>query len=213
MEIERYVCNPFRENAYLICDEPTKKAVLVDPGFYTEAEFFKLSSFVRENGYSVSRILNTHLHLDHCIGNGFAEEAFGIGAECGLGDLPLAEHIEDQARMFGLEIPCKIPVPKKFLKENDEIHVGNIHLKVLEGPGHSPGSLAFYSSDGFVFSGDVVFTGGGYGRTDLPGGDEEILMNSIHRKLFRLPGETRIFCGHGPDTIVARELAVWKSRL
>ncbi len=213
MEIKRYICNPLRENTYLVCDEPTRQAVLIDPGFYTETEFFRLSSFVRENGYSVSRILNTHLHLDHCIGNGFAQKAFGIEAECGLGDLSLAEYVEDQARMFGLEIPCKIPVPKNFLKENDEVHAGNIHLKVLEVPGHSPGSLAFYSPEGFVFSGDVVFAGGGYGRTDLPGGEEKILMDSIHCKLFRLPGDTRIFCGHGPDTTVAREVAVWKSRI
>ncbi len=210
MEIKRFVCNPFRENTYLVCDELSKKAVLVDPGFYTESEFLSLASFVRENGYRVSRILNTHMHLDHCIGNGFAQSAFGIEAECGLKDLSLAEHTEEQAQMFGLEIPYRISVPRNFLKENDEIRVGNIHLKVFEVPGHSPGSLAFYSPEGVVFSGDVVFAGGSYGRTDLPGGDEKTLMDSIPRKLFQLPKETRIFCGHGPDTTVARELAIWK---
>lgn len=213
MKIKRYICNPFRENTYLVCDESTRQAILIDPGFYTEDEFRKMASFVRENNYVISRILNTHLHLDHCIGNGFAQKTFGIEAECGLGDLSLVEHAEEQARMFGLEISCKIPIPRNFLKENDEIHVGNILLKVLEVPGHSPGSLAFYSPEGFIFSGDVVFAGGDCGRTDLPGGDEKTLMDSICRKLFLLPKETRIFCGHGPDTTIARELAVWKSRM
>lgn len=210
MEIKRYVCNPFRENTYLVCDECSKKAILIDPGFYTESEFFRLSSFVQENGYQISRILNTHMHLDHCVGNVFLK-AFGLDAECGLGDLPLVKHAEDQARKFGLEIPSPIPEPEKFLKEGDEIQVGNILLQIIEVPGHSPGSLAFYSPEGFVFSGDVVFAGGGYGRTDLPGGNEDVLMDSI-RKLLRLPGETRILCGHGPDTTVATELAIWKSR-
>ena len=113
--------------------------------------------------------------------------------------------------MFGLEIPSPIPEPEKFLKEGDEIREGNILLQIIEVPGHSPGSLAFYSPEGFVFSGDVVFAGGGYGRTDLPGGNEDVLMDSI-RKLLRLPGKTRILCGHGPDTTVATELAIWKSR-
>lgn len=212
MEIRRFLCNPFRENAFLLGDERSKMAVLVDPGFYSEMEFSRLLSFVRSNNYSISRVLNTHLHLDHCIGNGFVRSALKIEAECGLKDLPLLEHSEEQSLMFGLEIACPIPVPGNFLKENDEIDVGDIHLKVLEVPGHSPGSIAFYSAEGFVFAGDVVFAGGGYGRTDLPGGNEKILMDSIHRKLFQLPKDTRIFCGHGPDTTVGREIAVWEAR-
>ncbi len=212
MLTRRFTCNPFRENAFLLGDEESKKAVLVDPGFYSDAEFSTLLAFVQDNDYSIARVLNTHLHLDHCIGNGFVQNAFKIEAEFGEKDLPFLEHAEDQARMFGLEIPCPIPVSRNFLKENDEIEVGNIHLKVLEVPGHSPGSLAFYSDEGFVFSGDVVFAGGDYGRTDLPGGSEKILMDSIHRKLFQLPKDTRIFCGHGPDTTVAKELAAWEAR-
>lgn len=212
MEIRRFLCNPFRENSFLLGDESSKRAVLLDPGFYSEAEFSRLLAFVRNRGYSISRVLNTHLHLDHCIGNGFVHTALKIEAECGQKDLPLLEHAEEQALLLGLEIPCKIPVPRNFLKENDEIDVGNIHLKVLDVPGHSPGSLAFYSAEGFVFSGDVVFAGGGYGRTDLPGGNEKILMDSIHRKLFLLPKDTRIFCGHGPDTTVAKEIAIWETR-
>lgn len=209
MKVQKFVCNPFRENAYAVFDEASRAAVLIDPGFYDEEEFLRCRRFLDENALRVERVLNTHLHLDHCIGNAFVKNFLNVDAEAGFADLFLAENAQRQAEMFGLEIAEPVPVPQKFLKEGDEVRVGEVCLRVLEVPGHSPGSLAFYSADGAIFSGDVIFQGGDYGRTDLPGGDETALFRSIREKILALPAETRIFCGHGPDSTVKAELPLF----
>lgn len=204
MNIKVFVCNPFQEKTYLLYDE-SGAAVFVDPGFFNEAEFQEAVSFVNEKNLKPVALLNTHLHLDHCCGNSFVENAWGLQAQVGLADLFLGESLNGQARMFGFSLLVEFSLPTKFLKEGDEVSFGNSSLKVLETPGHSPGSLSFYDSkNGFLFSGDVLFCQG-VGRTDLPGGSFEVLDKTIREKLFLLPKETVVFCGHGPETTIEAE--------
>lgn len=203
MNIQKFVCNPFQENTYFVWDD-AGNALLIDPGFYDEAEFSRAARAASERNLQVRAILNTHLHLDHCIGNGFACGHWKMAAQASEKDLFLIRNAARQAAMFGLDLEGPLPDPEKFLKEGDEIVCGKIRLEVFEVPGHSPGSLAFYFRDeGCVFAGDVLFRGS-YGRTDLPGGDEATLMRSI-QKLLALPADTAILCGHGPMTTVGQE--------
>ena len=174
-------------------------------GFYNETEWNKAKDFIQSNRLLPKRLINTHLHLDHCLGNGFVERDFRISAEVGEKDLFLIQGVEKQAALFGLEIHEKVPQPRNFLKEGDIIKVGKMSFQVLEVPGHSPGSLALYEkSEGVLFSGDVLFQGG-RGRTDLFCGDEATLLKSIREKLLVLDAKTVVCCGHGAATTIADE--------
>jgi glyoxylase-like metal-dependent hydrolase (beta-lactamase superfamily II) len=205
MKIQGFICNPFQENAYLVYDEANGDAVMIDPGFYDEAEFLKADRFVKENGLTVRRVLNTHLHLDHCMGNGWVLRKWNLEAEASEKDLFLIQQADYQAQMFGLALNETLPLPKTFLQEGDLISVGNIQLKVIEVPGHSRGGLAFYEErESVLFVGDTLFRGS-YGRTDLPGGDTEQLFDSIRKKLLILPGDTLVLSGHGPVTTIGNE--------
>ena len=204
MNIQNFICNPFQENTYIVYDD-TREALLIDPGFYNETEWNKAKDFIQSNRLLPKRLINTHLHLDHCLGNGFVERDFRISAEVGEKDLFLIQGVEKQAALFGLEIHEKVPQPRNFLKEGDIIEVGKMSFQVLEVPGHSPGSLALYeTSESVLFSGDVLFQGG-RGRTDLFCGDEATLLKSIREKLLVLDAKTVVCCGHGAATTIAAE--------
>ena len=205
MKIQGFVCNPFQENAYLVYDEANGEALLIDPGFYNEDEFLKADCFVKKNGLTVRRVLNTHLHLDHCMGNGWVLRKWNLEAEASENDLFLIQHADHQAQMFSLALEETLPLPKSFLKEGDLILVGNIQLKVIEVPGHSRGGLAFYEErENILFVGDTLFRGS-HGRTDLPGGDTEQLFDSMRQNLLVLPDDTLVLCGHGPATTIGDE--------
>ena len=207
MNVKTFVCNPFGENTYLVYDE-SGEALVIDPGFYNDAEFAKADSFVKANGLAPRRILNTHLHLDHCIGNGLAERNWKLEAWASEDDLFLIRNADRQAEMFGLEFAGPLPEPKSFLKDGDCVSLGGLQFHVLGVPGHSPGGLAFYEASArVVFSGDALFQGS-RGRTDLPGGDEETLLRSIRTKLLSLPADTVVLCGHGPATRIGDEAAL-----
>ncbi len=204
MNLVKFVCNPFEENTYLIWDD-CGNALLVDPGFYDEGELLRAERAVCEKNLRLQGILNTHLHLDHCIGNGLAHDRWKISARASEKDLFLLQNAAGQAKMFGLDFDGALPEPQSFLKDGDTVDCGKIHLDVMEVPGHSPGSLAFYSrEESLVFVGDVLFRGS-YGRTDLPGGSERELMRSICERLLPLPAETKVLCGHGPMTTIGAE--------
>ena len=204
MKIKIFVCNPFQVNTYLLYDE-TGEAVFIDSGFFDETEFQEACLFVERENLKPVALVNTHLHLDHCCGNSFVEKAWNLKAKVGGPDLFLGENLAEQARMFRLPYSGNFNLPESFLKENDIISFGNTELKVLESPGHSPGSLSFYDSKSeILFSGDVLLYQG-VGRTDLPGGSYEILDNTIRNKLFLLPSNTTVFCGHGPKTTIGTE--------
>lgn len=204
MKIKKFVFNLFQENTYVLYDE-SKECVIIDPGCYTQEEEKELENFILDNDLKPVALLNTHCHIDHILGNQFVSEKWKIGLQAHPLDLFLLENAYQSSSMFGLSNYKHSPLPDKLLQENDTIKFGNSYLKVVFVPGHSPGHICFYSPEElFIISGDVLFQGS-IGRTDLPGGDFHTLLNSITEKLFSLPEETKVYCGHGPSTVLAFE--------
>ena len=204
MTIKTFTFNPFQENTYLLFDE-TKEAILIDAGCITETEKLTLKRFIDENGLTLKRLINTHLHLDHQFGNKFVADTFGLLPEANQQDEFLLANVVEQARSFGFSVEEEAQALGAYINEDDEIKFGNCSLKAIHVPGHSPGSLAFYSEkEGVVFAGDVLFRNS-IGRTDLPYGDYATLILSITKKLLPLPDSTVVYCGHGPSTTIGSE--------
>ena len=205
MQIATFTFNPFQENTYIIFDK-TKECIIIDPGCYTDNERFILKDFIRKNDLKPVRLINTHCHLDHICGNNFVVKEYKLKLEACKMEIPIIEHAPKAAEMYGFPME-KSPNIEIFLDENDTIKFGVSNLKILFTPGHSPGSLCFYSEKHeFVIAGDVLFRMG-IGRTDLPLGNYEDLINSIKEKLFTLPKETIVHCGHGDTTSIGYEIA------
>lgn len=205
MLIKTFVFNPLEENTYILTDEVSKKCIIIDAGCLFPNEKEELSRYIAENDLTVDRLLNTHLHLDHCFGNRFIAEKYGILPEAHEEDEPLLSMMNMHAKMWGL--PCDEAAQPLggYISDGDTIVMGNIHIKALHVPGHSRGGLAFYiEQEGVLFSGDTLFYES-IGRSDLPGGDQEQLLNSIQNKLFTLPSETKVYTGHGQSTSIRHE--------
>lgn len=201
--VKSFEVNYFSENTYLLHDE-TKEAVLIDCGCMRDSEKQRLSGYIEAENLFLKRYVCTHLHLDHIFGNEYIEKTYGIRPEASQADeiLPTAE---EQSKAFGLPMHIKNVPLKGYLKEGDSISFGNSALHVLEIPGHSPGGLAFYSPDDkFVVVGDSLFMGS-IGRTDLWGGNHQVLVSAIRQKLLTLPPDTRVYTGHGPATTIKYE--------
>ena len=204
MTIKTFTFNPFQENTYLLFDE-TKDAVIIDAGCIFDAEKQTLKKYIEDNSLTLKRIINTHLHLDHQFGNKFLFQTYGIKPEACQEDEFLLETVVAQARSFGFPMDEEAESLGEYIIENQEIKFGNSILKAIHVPGHSPGSMAFYSEkDGILISGDVLFQGS-IGRTDLPKGDYATLILSITKKLLPLPDSTVVYCGHGPTTTIGSE--------
>lgn len=205
MEIKIFEFNPVAENTYVLYDD-THECVIIDAGCFYPDERHGLLNFILNNDLIVKHLLNTHLHFDHVFGNAFVKEQFQILPKANKEDEFLLDGMDAQLRMFGFPEMEKTPGIETYIKENDVIEFGNQKLIVLEVPGHSPGSVAFYNEqDKCVFSGDVLFRGS-IGRTDLTRADHGQLMESIRTKLFTLPMETTVYPGHGPATTIREEM-------
>jgi glyoxylase-like metal-dependent hydrolase (beta-lactamase superfamily II) len=181
-------------NCFVIKD--SGEAIVIDPGEATD----ELKASVADS--KVTMIFNTHCHCDHSGGNAEMVAATGAPLVCHQADLPLLRTIQQQGMMFGVQVPPS-PDPDRFVNEGDTISVGSVQLRVLHTPGHAPGHVVLVG-EGFVIAGDVLFQGS-IGRTDLPGGSYEQLMESIRAKLLPLPDETIVYCGHGPATSIGIE--------
>jgi hydroxyacylglutathione hydrolase len=204
MEIYKLVFNPIDVNTYILADESGDCAI-IDCGCYDRGEFIELTDLIEEKKLKPVLLLNTHCHLDHIFGNRFMLEKYNLGTFCHKEDERNRDNAVNHAIMFGLsmEIP---PVPAGFLTDNQTVSFGTTELVVLHVPGHSHGSVAFYSRNNkTVFTGDALFAGS-IGRTDLPGGNYETLINSIIKKLFTLPAETVVYPGHGNETTIGTEI-------
>ena len=201
--IKRFVFNPFQENTYLLYDE-TSEAVLIDAGCYSQLEKDKLSNFLKDNNITLKRLLNTHSHIDHILGNQFIVDNFNLELESHKEDEFLIERAKDQASAFGIKIESTV-LPKKYLNEGEQVKFGNSVLDIIHAPGHSPGSIVFYNKEEkLMIVGDVLFNQS-IGRTDLPGGDYDTLINSIKSKLFPLGDDMEVYCGHGANTTIGQE--------
>lgn len=202
INIKNFVFNPFAVNTYILSDE-TKECILIDPACYDEAEKKALVDYIEKNSLKPVKILNTHCHVDHVLGNSFVENKFNIITEIHKEGLPLLGNIKGYGLMFGLTVE-NITNPTTFIEENQFVKFGHSSIKAIYTPGHADGSLSFYSDEGFVIVGDVLFQGS-IGRSDLPSGNHELLINNIKNKLFVLPENTIVYCGHGPETTIGYE--------
>ena len=205
-QVHYFSFSPFAENSYIIYDE-TKECIIIDPGCYTVEERQTLSDFIRSNALTPVRLINTHCHLDHVFGNRYVAETYQLALEIHEGELPVLEAAPMVAQMYGIPNVQQSPDadPDKFIQEGDVIEFGNTKLAVLFTPGHSPASVSFYcEEDGFLIGGDVLFQGS-IGRTDLPGGDYDTLLQSIINQFMPLPDHVVVYSGHGNPTTIGAE--------
>lgn len=208
MKLQQFEFNMFGVNTYVAWNPATLEAAVIDPGMSNRAECQLLADFISRNNLKIVALLNTHLHIDHLLGDEFIERNYGVGLQAGEADTVLLERLQQQAQMFHLRI--QLPETLNIavcLNPGDRIHLGNEYFTVLSVPGHSPGSLAFYCAEsGFVITGDALFRGS-IGRTDLPGGHYPTLVRAITENLLTLPPATVVYPGHGPTTTIANEIA------
>lgn len=206
LHVKQFVFNPFEESTYLVVDDKTRQAAVIDPGMFRDEDTRLFDEFLIEHKITLTQIINTHMHVDHCFGANYVKQKYGVKLYANNGDSEYGKQAEVQARRFGIKRslgPVEIDVP---LKDGDTVRIGDSTLKVIHVPGHSQGGIALYSKeDGFVIVGDSLFRGS-IGRTDFEGGDHDQLVKNIKEKLLTLPGDTMVLPGHGPFTTIAAEL-------
>ncbi|MFT3902819.1 MAG: MBL fold metallo-hydrolase [Niabella sp.] len=203
LSIKRFEFNPIQENTYVLYNEQ-QQCCIIDPGCYFEEERNALKNFITENSLQPIYLLNTHCHLDHVFGNHFVAETWGLPLYMNEEEKFVLAFAPKSAEMYDLPFE-NFSGEKKYLKAGDIVRIGEDELKVLFTPGHSPGSISFYDEkDGFVISGDVLFSGS-IGRTDLPSGDYDQLEQSIRTQLYTLPDAVKVYPGHGGGTSVGFE--------
>lgn len=204
MKIYKLIFSPIEVNTYILEDESGNCAI-IDCGCYNRKESDQLADFIKNKNITPVLLLNTHCHLDHIFGNKFILERYNLRTFSNENDEMNRNDAVQHARLFGLTMDIP-PEPVGFLTDNQIITFGTTELVTLHVPGHSPGSLGFYSEkNNCVFTGDALFAGS-IGRTDLSGGDYDTLIKSIKNKLFVLPPSTVVYPGHGKETTIEREI-------
>lgn len=196
--------NPWQENTYILSDE-TKECVVIDPGCLSTEERKYVADFIESKQLKPVRLLQTHLHLDHVFGSAFIAETYNLGLEAHEGDEFLIDQTVSYAQQFGMEVDKNPPPISNYLNEGDTISFGQSELKVIHVPGHSPGGVVFYcEADKIAIVGDAIFKES-IGRTDLPGGDFDTLINGLKSKILVLDDDVELFPGHGPSSKVGHE--------
>ncbi len=207
MKVSRFVFNMFGVNTYVMWDEDSREAAIVDPGMIDEDERKALDSFIERNKLKVTQLLNTHMHLDHIFGNAYVKDKYGLEIKANPDDNFLGLTLNEQAERFHLPVKLTDTGLDVELHDGDKLYLGTEPIDVISVPGHSPGSIALYCPEsGFVITGDALFKGS-IGRTDLPKGNHRQLLDSIDRRLFTLPDDTVVLPGHGPETTIGFEKA------
>lgn len=205
LKIQEFTFNPFQENTYVLYDD-TKEAVIIDPGCYEEDEKRELVEFIESNDLKVVKLLNTHGHIDHVLGNSFVKDKFKVNLYIHKIEEPVMRAVKAYAGNYGFPMYQEASIDG-YLEEGNSITFGKQQFKILFVPGHSPGHVAFYhENEKVLIGGDVLFQNS-IGRTDLPGGNFDTLINSIHEKLFTLPDDVVVYAGHGPTTTIGFEKA------
>lgn len=203
LHIHRFVFNPFEVNSYLVMHDDGD-SILFDAAAGTRDDFEQIDKFLKGKGLKLVSIINTHAHVDHLPGLNHLRTQYSVPFYLHREDEFLLQNAEIQGLAFGFDIQTPSP-PDGYLENGDRIDLGGEKLEVLHVPGHSPGSLVFYSDEsGFLISGDVLFHSS-IGRSDLPGGDQELLVNGIKEKLLTLDEAIVVYPGHGPSTTIGHE--------
>lgn len=203
LKIQSFTFNPFEENTYVFYDE-TGKCAIVDPGCYEKEEQEMLKNFIKEAQLEVTYLLNTHCHIDHVLGNAFVKTTYQVPFLIHKTEEQVLRAVKIYASNYGFPGYTEV-LPDGYLAETDKIQIGNESLDILFVPGHAPGHIAFYHAGSkSLIAGDVLFYNS-IGRTDLPGGNYNTLIESIHKKLFTLPNDVTVYPGHGPETTIGFE--------
>lgn len=206
MNIKRFMCNPLQENCYVVSDD-TKECVIIDCGCYYPNEKDALKNYISENSLKPIHLIATHGHLDHNFGNADIFQTYGLKVEVCSEDAYLIEHLPEQGHdLFGMQIIEDQPEVGRWLNDGDTITFGNHSLKVMQTPGHTPGSALLYcEAEHTVFTGDTLFRMS-IGRTDFDGGSWQQMEQSLTNIVSKLPKETIVLSGHGPQSTIADEL-------
>jgi glyoxylase-like metal-dependent hydrolase (beta-lactamase superfamily II) len=200
MQIKRFVFNKFKVNTYIVSNS-ARECIIIDAGCYTEQEKATTTAYIRAENLKPIGIYNTHGHVDHVLGNAFLSQQYQLPTYLHPADLYNLDYTKEHGKIyyFNVEQP---PAPQPL---GDEVTFGSVTLHVLHTPGHTKGGVIFYSSkDEVAFTGDTLFAGC-IGRTDLPGGDYDEIMHSLHTQLLSLPDDTDVLAGHGYATQIGRE--------
>lgn len=201
--IQKFTFNPFQENTYIIYDQ-TKEAIIIDPGCHIKEEENQLKTFIENNNLKVVKLINTHCHIDHILGNAFVKNTFQVKLYIHKEDEATLRSAETYAPVYGFP-QFNTSEADEYMEEGDEIKFGNTSFKIIFTPGHAPGHICLINEDEkYVINGDVLFRGS-IGRTDLPGGDYDTLIKSIKDKLFTLDDDYTVYTGHGPETSIGLE--------
>jgi glyoxylase-like metal-dependent hydrolase (beta-lactamase superfamily II) len=198
MLLQPFVTGPLETNAYLVADRDSGEALVIDPG----GDPGEILAFLARERLTCRLIVNTHGHFDHISGNRALKSATGASLLVHEADVPMLSEAVTHARFFMMRAENS-PPPDLLLEDRGEVRVGAVVLRVMHTPGHSPGGVTLVAP-GVAFCGDLVFHGS-VGRTDLPGGSERVLLDSIRRHIMTLPDDTVLYPGHGPDTTVGLE--------
>jgi glyoxylase-like metal-dependent hydrolase (beta-lactamase superfamily II) len=203
IRIKVFVFNPFQENTYVLHDE-TLECVIIDPGCYGPVEEKQLSDYIASNHLKPVALINTHAHIDHILGNNFMHQTYGLKPLLHKAGEIFLKSAPEHGKMFGFNVD-EMVLPEQFLEDNETFRFGNSNLEIRYTPGHVDGSVCLVNHENrFVITGDVLFNQS-IGRTDLPTGDFDLLIQSITQKLYTLPDDYLVYPGHGPATTIGDE--------
>lgn len=203
IRIKKFTFNPFQENSYLLSNQQNE-CIIVDPGCYNSREEEELVSYIEENQLTPIKLINTHFHIDHVLGNHFVANKYNLKICAYQSEINMVEMAIRSSQLYG--IPYKnSPEPEEFLKEGDTIQFGESELGILFIPGHAPDHIVLICEDeDFMIGGDVLFKGS-IGRTDLPGGNHDDLIENIKSKIFTQKESIVVYSGHGEETTIGEE--------
>jgi len=202
--IQSFTFSPFQENTYVIVDDATNEAVVIDPGMYDQVEKETLSRFIDERKLNLKAILLTHAHLDHVFGLAYLKRKYGVSVFLHPKDEVIFDDVPSRTAVYGLR-GYEHGAIDEWLTEGDRIRFGNTALDVLFTPGHAPGHVAFVNHvERYVVGGDVLFRGS-VGRTDLPYCSHDDLLNSIETQFLTLPDDYVVYPGHNEPTTIGQE--------
>lgn len=203
MQVKIFYVNDLRECCYVVYDK-TGECVIIDPGLQTDKEKERVVKFIESNNLKPVKLLCTHGHFDHVMGNAFVTRTWNIPTYIHPLDKGQLERVQQYCQMFGYNIE-QPPLDTTDIEDGGEITFGESRLAVIHTPGHTRGGVCYYSeAEKIIFTGDTLFAGS-IGRTDLPGGDYDEIMNSLHAKIMAVDPDSVVYPGHGPESTIAHE--------